>query len=118
MGTHKELLEQGSVLYLDNIDQCNRCRPDINIIFDTTEETTKELYEWTHNVLSNCENVYATHASGILFVTLISLSHFTENSMYIHWKEGSSLKNTNLLGLIVGLSGEKIIYFYVYKNDL
>jgi hypothetical protein len=101
------------------LTKCIRHRADINTIFDTTEEATKELYKWIRHVLSNCENVCSIHASGILFVTLVSLSHFTQNSMYVHWKEAGGLKNINLFGLIVGLSGERIhCFFYLYENSL
>ena len=105
MTTQRELLEQASLLYLDNSEECIRYRPDINDIFTSAEETTNELYTWTRSVLKNCENVSATHASGILFVSLISLSHFSQNSCYVHWKESSELRNINLFGLVVGLSG-------------
>ena len=106
MGTSRELLDQTSLLYLENMEQC--LRHSINSIFNSTNEATKNLYEWTRLVLTNCENVCATNASGILFVSLISLSHFMQNSMFIHWKESNGLNNINLFGLVVGLSGENI----------
>ncbi len=113
MRTHRELIEQCSTLYLDNLEQCLRLKPNMNDIFTSTNESTPGLCEWTRSVLLNCENVCATHSSSILFITLVSLSHFTNGSMYIHWKEASMLKNINLFGLIVGLSGENIFFYFV-----
>ena len=120
MGSHRELLEQASLLYLDNIDECIRHRADINVIFNPNsgDRSTKELYEWTCSTLLNSENVSATNASGILFVCLVSISHFTQKSMYIHWKEASGLKNINLFGLIVGLSGECVRNFWLLYEQL
>ncbi|CAF1250885.1 unnamed protein product [Rotaria magnacalcarata] len=104
MGSQHELLELASLLYLENLEQCIRYRANIDNIFRTDDDATKELCEFSRAVLSNIENICATHASGILFSVLVSLSHFTQKSMYIHWKEVSGLKNINLFGLIVGLS--------------
>jgi hypothetical protein len=100
MGSHRLLSDQASIFYLDNIEECIRYQVNVNNIFNSSDETTKELYEWTRSVLNNCENVWATHVSGILFASLISLSHFTQNSTYLHWKQATGLKNINLFGLI------------------
>ena len=113
MGTHREVLEQASTFYLDNLEQCLRYKPDMNDIFISTTQSTKGLCEWTRLVLLNCENICATHSSSILFISLISMSHFTSGSMYMHWKEASSLKNINLFGLIIGLSGASILFFSI-----
>jgi hypothetical protein len=100
MDSHRLLSDQASIFYLDNIEECIRYQVNVNNIFNSSDETTKELYEWTRSVLNNCENVWATHVSGILFASLISLSHFTQNSTYLHWKQATGLKNINLFGLI------------------
>jgi hypothetical protein len=116
MISYRELLEQASTLYLENMETCVRHRADVDAIFDISNGSTRELYEWTRLVFSNLEHVCATHSSGILFISLISLSHFTQKSMYTHWKESNSLKNINLFGLVVGLSGKDIFFCFCFVS--